>query len=213
MAANSSPPILPISVSTAAGDQPVPSESSVRSFISGIAETVRTGLSNRRPWGELLDRGAFSKPESLAEGGARIRKNYAYFRINYITVVAGVVAISLLTNPLSLIFLFGLLAAWLFLYIFRRPSDPPISLFGREYSDRETLIFLILSSIVVIFLTNVGSVVISALLVGVGLVCAHGAFRVPEDLFLDEAEPQTGVPGILSLLTGSAVAVSQPARA
>lgn len=60
---------------------------------------------------------------------------------------------------------------------------------------------LIVSSIVVIFLTSVGSVLISALMVGIAIVCAHGAFRVPEDLFLDEQE--TAAPGFLSFLTAS----------
>ncbi|EPS71008.1 hypothetical protein M569_03754, partial [Genlisea aurea] len=185
-----------------------PTTTSFRALANGIADGIRSGLSNRRPWGELLDRGAFSKPESLSEASHRIRKNYTYFRLNYVTIIAAVVAVSLLTNPISMILLCGLLIAWLFLYVLRRPSeDPPISIFGRQFSDRETLLFLIVSSVAVIFLTSVGSVLVSALMVGVGIVCGHGAFRVPEDLFLDEAETRTGVPGILSLLTGSAVAV------
>ncbi|GFP92783.1 pra1 family protein b4, partial [Phtheirospermum japonicum] len=95
-----------------------------------------------------------------------------------------------------------LLAAWLFLYLFRQSSDPPVTLFGRQFSDRETLLLLIVSTIVVIFLTSVGSVLVSALMVGVAMVSAHGAFRAPEDLFLDEPEPQGGASGLLSLFTG-----------
>lgn len=57
-------------------------------------------------------------------------------------------------------------------------------------------------SVFVIFLTNVGSVLISALMVGAALICAHGAFRVPEDLFLDEQEP--AATGFLSFLSGTA---------
>lgn len=47
---------------------------------------------------------------------------------------------------------------------------------------------LIVCSIVVVFLTSVGSILISAVLAGVAIVCVHGAFRTPEDLFLDEQE-------------------------
>ncbi|XP_073149944.1 PRA1 family protein B4-like [Henckelia pumila] len=208
--ANSSPAILPISnpqQSTADAQQ---TSSAVRLFVAGISETVRSGLSNRRPWPELVDRSAFSKPESISEATLRIRKNYQYFRINYLTVVTAVLAISLLTNPFSLILLAGLLAGWMFLYLFRQSSDPPLVVFGRQFSDRETLLFLVVSTVVVIFLTSVGSVLVSALMVGVAIVCAHGAFRVPEDLFLDEQEQSTGASGFLSFFTGANAAITQP---
>lgn len=71
--------------------------------------------------------------------------------------------------------------------------------------------FLIVSTAVVIFLTSVGSVLVSALMVGAAIVCAHGAFRVPEDLFLDEQEAQASMPGFLSYFVGSQPAVV-PAR-
>lgn len=213
--ANSSPAILPISnpqtttdVTTATTQQ-----SAVRSLFSQISGTVRSSLSNSRPWPELVDRSAFSKPESISEATLRIRKNYAYFRINYISIITVVLAISLLTNPLSLFLLAGLLAAWFFLYIFRSASDPPLTILGRQFSDRETLVGLVASTVVVIFLTSVGSVLVSALMVGVAIVCLHGAFRAPEDLFLDEQEPQAGVPGFLSYFTGAAPAAPPvPAR-
>lgn len=85
---------------------------------------------------------------------------------------------------------------------------------GRTFSDRETLGILLLSTIVVVFLTSVGSLLISALLVGLAVVCAHGAFRVPEDLFLDDQEPANS--GFLSFLGGaasSAAAAAAPAVA
>uniref|UniRef100_A0A5B6Z8W1 PRA1 family protein n=1 Tax=Davidia involucrata TaxID=16924 RepID=A0A5B6Z8W1_DAVIN len=222
--ASPSPPVLPIVNSqtttttttggAAAESQPPIATPAFRAFITHITETVRNGLSQRRPWSELVDRSAFSKPESLSEATLRVRKNYSYFRVNYLSLLAVVLAFSLLTNPLSLIFLLGLLAAWLFLYLFR-PSDPPLVLFGRTFSERETLGILILSSVVVIFLTSVGSVLISALMVGLAIVCAHGAFRVPEDLFLDEQEP-TAATGFLSFLGGAAsnaATSAVPARA
>ncbi|KAK3032861.1 hypothetical protein RJ639_037038 [Escallonia herrerae] len=206
--AASAPPILPISQTTttigggsAIESQPPASTAAVRAFISHIADTARAGLSQRRAWSELADRSAFSKPDSISDATTRIRKNYSYFRVNYLTVIAGVLALSLLTNPLSLITLLGLLAAWLFLYLFR-PSDPPLVVFGRAFSERETLGVLILSTIVVVFLTSVGSVLISALMVGAAIVCAHGAFRAPEDLFLDEQD--SAATGFLSFLGGAA---------
>nr|GMD40035.1 PRA1 family protein B4-like [Ipomoea batatas] len=207
--ANSSPAILPISSSqpAVASDSAVGPTPAFRSFINNISDIVRHGLSNRRPWAELTDRSAMSKPESFADATLRIRKNYAYFRINYLALIAVVLGVSLITNPFSLIFLAGLLAAWFFLYLFR-PSDQPLVLCGRQFSDRETLGGLIVTTIIVIFLTNVGSVLVSALMVGVAAVCAHAAFRDPEDLFLDEQEPPTV--GFLSFLTGANATASAP---
>ncbi|KAK7830695.1 PRA1 family protein B4 [Quercus suber] len=208
MSSTTSPPILPISntsstttTTTAQSSQPPIATPAFRNFLSNITESVRNNLAQRRPWSELVDRSAFSKPESFSDATLRVRKNYSYFRINYLTVIGLVLAFSLLSNPISLLVLLGLLSAWLFLYLFR-PSDQPLVLFGRAFSDRETLGILAVSSIFVIFLTSVGSLLISALLIGVALVCAHGAFRVPEDLFLDEQENVST--GFLSFLGGAA---------
>ncbi|KAG5550674.1 hypothetical protein RHGRI_015580 [Rhododendron griersonianum] len=138
--ASSSPAVLPPTTTqtTTIESQPPIATPAFRAFISHITDTIRTGLSHRRPWTELVDRSAFSKPESLSESTLRIRKNYAYFRVNYLSCLAAVLAVSLLTNPFALLLLLALLAAWLFLYLFR-PSDPPLVIFGRTFSERETL--------------------------------------------------------------------------
>ncbi|RZC08611.1 PRA1 family protein B4, partial [Glycine soja] len=106
-----------------------------------------------------------------------------------------VLALSLITHSFSLFVLFGLLASWSFLYLFR-PSDQPVVLFGRTF---------------VILLTSVGSLLISALMVGLAIVCAYGAFRVPEDLFLDDQEPNSS--GFLSFLGSAATSAAAAAVA
>lgn len=154
-----------------------------------------------------------ARPESLTEAYSRIRKNLSYFKVNYVTILSIVLALSLLSHPFSLLVLLGLLASWLFLYIFR-PSDQPLVIFGRTFSDRETLGALVVLTIIVVFLTSVGSLLISALMVGLAIVCLHGAFRVPEDLFLDDQEPASA--GFLSFLGGaasSAAAAAAPVAA
>ncbi|KAK6135767.1 hypothetical protein DH2020_030462 [Rehmannia glutinosa] len=193
--------------------QPPIATPAFRAFISRLNATVRHGFSQRRPWLELLDRSSFSRPDSLTEAATRIRRNFSYFRINYISLLALSLALSLLSHPFSLLVLLSLLGAWLFLYLFR-PSDQPVVVAGRTFSDREILGILVVSTIVVVFLTSVGSLLISALLVGLGVVCTHGAFRMPEDLFLDDQEPVTS--GFLSFLGGaasSAAAAASPAVA
>ncbi|CAH9101576.1 unnamed protein product [Cuscuta epithymum] len=205
---------IPISVpqSTAGGQaQTTIATPAFRAFVSRLSTSIRQGLSQRRPWWELLDRSSFSRPDTIAEAASRVRKNFSYFRVNYVTLLATVLAFSLLSHPLSLVVLVALLGAWFFLYLFR-PSDQALVIYGRTFSDRETLGILVVSTVVVVFLTSVGSVLISALLVGLALVCVHGAFRMPEDLFLDDQEPANA--GFLSFLGGaasSAAAAAAPA--
>ncbi|KAK9154049.1 hypothetical protein Sjap_001529 [Stephania japonica] len=194
----------------------------LRAFLSRLSASLRRSLSNRRPWTELLDRSAFSRPISLSDGASRLRKNLSYFRTNYAALLGAVLALSLLSHPLSLLLLLSLLAAWLFLYLFR-PSDHPLVILGRPFSDRETLALLLLLTLFVVFLTSVGSLLISALMVGTGIVCLHGAFRVPEDLFLDDQDGGVGVgigigigaggSGLLSFLGGAATSAAAAATA
>ncbi|XP_051122801.1 PRA1 family protein B3-like [Andrographis paniculata] len=195
-----SSPTLPISNPQSESQPPIATPA-FRAFLSRLNATIRHGLSQRRPWSELIDRSSFSRPDTLSEAASRVRKNFSYFRVNYVSLIALSLALSLLTHPFSLLMLLALLAAWVFLYLFR-PADQPLVIGGRTFSDRETLGILVVSTIVVIFLTTVGSLLISAMLVGLLIVCTHGAFRVPEDLFLDEQDPANT--GFLSFLGGAA---------
>nr|XP_043634038.1 PRA1 family protein B1-like [Erigeron canadensis] len=172
----------------------------LRSFISRISTSISNSLADRRPWTELVDRSAFSRPESLSDATSRIRKNLSYFKINYAALLSVILAFSLVTHPYSLIILLSLLAAWIFLYMFRT-SDQPLVIFGRTFSDRETLGLLIVLTVIVVFLTSIGSLVISAVLVGLAIIFVHGAFRVPEDLFLDDQDQSNA--GLLSFLGGA----------
>ncbi|KAL0318149.1 UNVERIFIED_CONTAM: PRA1 family protein B4 [Sesamum calycinum] len=198
---------------------PPPSPPTPTNYLPPLPPSVPSSPASLKPSVQVLLTAAPGQSSSTAPPSPslnpslkllRIRKNYSYFRINYLAVISAVLAVSLLTNPFSLILLAALLASWLFLYLFRQPSDPPLTVFGRQFSDRETLLFLIVSTIVVIFLTSVGSILVSAFMVGIGIVCLHGALRTPEDLFLDEQEAQGGSSGFLSFFTSGAPAVAQP---
>ncbi|VVB05839.1 unnamed protein product [Arabis nemorensis] len=201
----STPPTLPVTNQQAAQSQPPINTPAFRTFFSRLSTSIRDGLSQRRPWTELVDRSSMARPESLTDALSRIRKNLAYFKVNYVAIVSLVLAFSLFSHPLSLLVLIGLLAGWMFLYLFR-PSDQPLVVFGRTFSDRETLLGLVLSTIVVVFMTSVGSLLTSALMIGVAIVCLHGAFVVPDDLFMDDQEPANA--GLLSFLGGSATSAA-----
>lgn len=212
------PSILPISSSHTTPGESQPSTTGlspylhVKAFLTHLFRYIRLLLSKCRPWTELIDRTAFSKPDSLSEATSRVRKNFSYFRVNYLTLFALVLAVSLLYHPFTLILLLSLLAAWLFLYVFR-PSDQPLVIMGRTFSDSETLVGLVALTVIVVFLTSAGSLLISTGMVGLAIVCAHGAFRVPEDLFLDDQEPSSSS-GLFSFVGGvasSAAATAGPA--
>lgn len=159
---------------------------------------------HRRQWTELIDRSAISRPESLTEAFSRIRKNAYYFSVNYLIVLAVVIATSLLSRPYSLILIASLAGAWLFLYVLRPTEEEPLLIFGRKYTEREILIALVAATVTVLLLTSVVSLIASAVTVGVGIVCAHGAFRVPEDLFLEQQEPWPWTFGLFPFVeTGS----------
>ncbi|KAK9124633.1 hypothetical protein Sjap_014235 [Stephania japonica] len=131
---SSSPPVLPISNPVSSSSSSSSESSSqapiatpaFKSFLNRLADSGRAALSQRRPWSEVLDRSAFSRPESLSEASSRLRKNLSYFRLNYLLLLGSVLGLSLLSHPLSLLLLLSLLSAWSFLYLFR-PSDPPSS--------------------------------------------------------------------------------------
>ncbi|KAL8260251.1 hypothetical protein R6Q59_028204 [Mikania micrantha] len=205
------PSSISISTDTTTASHPISvPTSTIRLLSSRLSSSLRRSFSQNRPWSELADRTSFSRPISFSDATVRIRRNFSYFRVNYTTILACVIAVSLISHPFSLLLLLGLLAAWIFLYVFR-PADQPLVLFRRAFSGRETLVILIFFTIVVVFLTNVGSVMISALLIGLAILCVHGGFRVPEDLFLDDQEPVNG--GFLSFLGGagsSAAAATAP---
>ncbi|XP_057756208.1 PRA1 family protein B3-like [Arachis stenosperma] len=206
--------LLPIS-STTTSNPPSTATAQValRGILANSSDSVRHALSRRRPWSELLDRSSFSTPQSFSDGTLRLRKNLPYFRINYYAVVLLTVAVCLLSNPSSLVILLLLLSAWLSLYLLR-PSDIPLVLLGRTFSDFETLSLLTVLTVFVVFLTSVGTVVFSAMLVGVSVVVAHAALRVPEDLFLEQKEGSQSQPvGLFSFLRGAAINAAVSAAA
>lgn len=189
---------LPVSQPTAnaGGITPTPA---ARAFLSHAHEAAKFALAQRRPWAEMVDRNAFAKPESFSEAVTRVRKNMGYFRINYIICLLVFVGSSLFWHPFSLLSLSVIVAAWAYLYMVRRD---PLVLWGRTFTEREILVLMSVITVVGLTLTDVGSILISASLLGAAVISAHGAFRVPDDLFLDDQEAPGGFLSFLG--TGTA---------
>ncbi|GER46937.1 PRA1 (Prenylated rab acceptor) family protein [Striga asiatica] len=150
-------------------------------YISRAKERIKAGLGTRRPWREML-RG-LGLPRSTREAVACVRENLAYFRMNYAIVILGVLFLSLLWHPISLIVFVAMMAVWLFLYFLR---DEPLVVFGRLVTDRVVLVVLAVVTIFVLLLTHATANILGSLLVGVVLVLVHAAVRRTDDLATDE---------------------------
>lgn len=166
-------------------------------LIGGRIKDYSTGLfKQRKPWTEVVDRSAFAKPANAQEAITRLRKNAAYFKVNYLIVIMLTLAITFISDPSSLLSVAVLLVGWFYVFVVR---TSPITIGGRTFSEREKLMGMAaVSFIVVFFLTNVASLVFYALSVSLLIIGLHGATRVPDDLFLDEAETNTGLLSLFS---------------
>ena len=88
----------------------------------------------------------------MAQALTRVKKNSAYFRVNYLLVMLGTCAATFALHPTALIVLGVLLAGWVWCLFVK---TAPIVIGGRTLSDRETLIGMsAISFITIFFLTR-----------------------------------------------------------
>lgn len=170
--------------------------------VGGARAAASSFLATRRPWREFLDVTALSLPHGYADATARIRRNCDHFRVNYAMVALGILFLSLLWHPVSMIVFIAVFVGWYFLYFAR---DSPLVVFGRTVDDRIVMGALGLVTVVALVLTDVGLNVLVALLIAVFLLGLHSAFRNPDNLYVDEETAAEG--GLVSVVGG------QPMRA
>lgn len=148
---------------------------------SAAPQTAAAELRQRlRPWAQFVSLSSFSLPNSLSDATYRINQNLRYFFPNYTLLVLLILFLSLIYHPLSLIIFLVIFAGWLFLYFSRNPDDP-LTVLNFEISDRIVLGFLGLVTLVALIFAKVWLNVVVSVVIGVVIVCLHGAFRTPEE--------------------------------
>jgi hypothetical protein len=122
---------------------------------------------------------------NLIQVTTRLQKNLSYYRTNYFIFFLATMCLTFLFHPSALIWTGLLLVMWTYLFLV---ASGPLTIGGREYSDREKLIGAsVISFVVVFFLTSVATTALYGLSISMAMIVLHGAFREPDDLFLDEA--------------------------
>ena len=157
-------------------------------------------IKSSKPWTEFVDRNSFSKPETFYGAVGRVRKNVAYFGINYLLLMLIVLVLFLIAQPSSIIWLLVLSSMWLYVMAV---NPGPVTIGGRTFSQMEKLIGTSVFSVITIFyFSSVGSVLFYAALSGVGLIAIHGSLRTPENLFSNDSTTNSaGLPSGNSFMT------------
>lgn len=116
-----------------------------------------------------------SKPE-MADLFERVKENAEYYAFNYLVILLVMSALTVLTSPLA--FLGGLFIVMAYFYLYFLNPEP-VTFLGITFDNNIKAAFIMLFSLVILWLTGAGATFTGLLLV-VGIIAVtHAAVRRP----------------------------------
>ncbi|KAJ1605251.1 RAB acceptor [Cryptosporidium canis] len=129
-----------------------------------------------RSWeGDFFCLSSFQKVSQPKEITDRLERNLRYFLLNYIVIILGMTALSLILNPVSLIII--ILATFSSAFVASRPTDM-VTLPGDHPISKKVALYTIAGVSTVIILVFSGALLFTSLAVSLVLVCIHAAIHV-----------------------------------
>lgn len=130
-----------------------------------------------------------SKPE-FADLFDRIKENFEYYAFNYLVILLVMSALTILSSPLA--FLGGLFTVFAYFYLYFLNPEP-IVIAGITLDNNVKAAFIMLFSLVVLWLTGAGAIFTTLMLVVAVIALTHAAVRRPpsEADFETEYTPAT----------------------
>merc|ERR1739848_766506 len=160
--------------SSSAGEEP--NESVVmklKSFAHNTFTSTKGFVKTSKSWMEFFNVSTVTMPKNVGEAVSGTRKNWDYFRVNYIVCLVLTMLVRSLYSFLLVVFL---ALCWSWVTWLRPNATGPLKVFGKEYQPMEQRIILgVFSFVMVFFFSNAFSALFTAGLCGVFIVVAHGS--------------------------------------
>ncbi|KAM7251045.1 hypothetical protein ACFE04_022928 [Oxalis oulophora] len=170
---------------------------SFTAVISRSIENLTTTVSLHRPWPEFIQSESFTRPDSLPSALTRVKRNLLYFTINYSLIIAACGLLSIIGSPLPLILFAAIVFLWVVLHFFR---EDPVVLREYQVNDKVVLLGLVVVSVMWVLFSGVFWSWVLGIVTGGLIILAHGVFRNPDGLFVDEEEAVHS--GLMASTTG-----------
>lgn len=143
--------------------------------VDSLKERMGDVWSRSRPWGEFGNTAQMNKPE-LGELLERVKENGEYYAFNYLVILLIMSGLTILTSPLAFLGGIFIVLAYFYLY-FLNPE--PLVVAGITFDNNVKAGFILLFSLVVLWLTGAGAT-FTMLVVVVGIIAVtHAAIRRP----------------------------------
>lgn len=126
----------------------------------------------------------YNVPISLGQFNHRIRSNFSYFKLNYLTIFGIILCLSIIMNPLSIICILLIVGGWYYkgqdiIYTFNSPVVQQIILPMGIVTTSKTITLIALITVIVVAVFIFASVFIWTVFIGGLITFIHASLRNP----------------------------------